>query len=92
MNKEDYFAEVIMITLFSGLPRQEAEPEDYTGEDGLFCIGELPPAKEAYFPEGKTLSDVTDTPKNVTASGNAGNAGSRRPGEHKHREEVERLK
>ena len=51
---------------------QEAEPEDYTGEDGLLYCGKCRQPKEAYFAEGRTLSDVTDTQKNVTASGNAG--------------------
>ena len=51
---------------------QEAEPEDCTGEDGLLYCRSCRQPKEAYFPEGKPFSDVTDTPKNVTASGNAG--------------------
>ena len=34
---------------------QEAEPEDYTGEDGLLYCGSCRQPKEAYFPEGKTL-------------------------------------
>ena len=32
-----------------------AMPEDYTGEDGLLYCGKCHKAKEAYFPEGKTL-------------------------------------
>ncbi len=32
-----------------------AEPEDYTGEDGLLYCGKCHKPKEAYFPEGKTL-------------------------------------
>lgn len=51
---------------------QEAEPEDFTGEDGLLYCGSCHKPKEAYFPEGKTFSDVTATPKSVTASANAG--------------------
>ena len=54
---------------------QEAEPEDYTGEDGLLYCGKCRQPKEAYFAEGKTLSDVTDTPKNVTANGQTGKSG-----------------
>ena len=30
-----------------------AEPEDYTGEDGLLYCGKCRKPKEAYFPEGK---------------------------------------
>ena len=48
---------------------QETEPEDYIGEDGLLYCGKCRQPKEAYFPEGKTLSDVTDTHGRVTASG-----------------------
>ena len=32
---------------------QEAEPEDFTGEDGLLYCGSCRQPKEAYFPEGK---------------------------------------
>ena len=56
---------------------QEAEPEDYTGEDGLLYCGSCRQPKEAYVTGGKGFSDVTDTPKNVTASANAGK--SRKP-------------
>ncbi len=31
---------------------QEAEPEDYTGEDGLLYCGSCRQPKEAYFTEG----------------------------------------
>ena len=51
---------------------QEAEPEDYTGEDGLLYCGSCRQPKEAYFRRARPFSDVTDTQKNVTASGNAG--------------------
>ena len=51
----------------------EAEPEDYTGEDGLLYCGSCRQPKEAYFAEGKTLfGRDRPPPKNVTASGNAG--------------------
>ena len=59
---------------------QKAEPEDYIGEDGLLYCGSCRQPKEAYFPEGKTFSDVTDTPKNVTASGNGGRNGKPQTG------------
>lgn len=51
---------------------QEAEPEDYTGEDGLLYCGKCRQPKEAYLRRAGRFSDVTDTQKNVTASGNAG--------------------
>lgn len=51
---------------------QEAEPEDYTGEDGLLYCGKCRQPKEAYFAEGRTLFGRDRHPKNVTASGNAG--------------------
>ena len=46
-----------------------AEPEDYTGEDGLLYCGKGRKPKEAYFPEGKTFSGVTATRQSATASG-----------------------
>ena len=46
-----------------------AEPEDYTGEDGLLYCGKCHTPKEAYFAEGKTVSGVTATRQSATASG-----------------------
>lgn len=37
------------------IPDTTAEPQDYTGEDGLLYCGKCHKAKEAYFPEGRTL-------------------------------------
>ena len=52
---------------------QEAEPEDYTGEDGLFyTAGNAASPKKPILRRAGRFSDVTDTQKNVTASGNAG--------------------
>ena len=42
---------------------QEAEPEDYTGEDGLLYCGSCRQPKEAYFPEGKTFFGHDRYPK-----------------------------
>lgn len=54
---------------------QEAEPEDYTGEDGLLYCGKCRQPKEAYLRRERRFSDVTDTPKNVTANGQTGKSG-----------------
>ena len=40
-----------------------AEPEDYTGEDGLLYCGSCRQPKEAYFPEGKILFGRDRHPK-----------------------------
>ena len=42
---------------------QEAELEDYTGEDGLLYCGSCRQPKEAYFPEGKTFFGRDRHPK-----------------------------
>ena len=39
------------------IPAVTAEPEDYTGEDGLLYCGKCRTPKEAYFP-----ADVSQTP------------------------------
>lgn len=52
------------------IPAVTAEPEDYTGEDGLLYCGKCRTPKEAYFPADKaTRLGVTDIRLNVTASG-----------------------
>ena len=53
------------------IPAATAEPEDYTGEDGLLYCGKCRTPKEAYFPADKVgpCSGVTDTRQSVTASG-----------------------
>ena len=43
------------------LPDTEPDSGDYTGEDGLLYCGKCRKPKEAYFPEGKTLSGLTAT-------------------------------
>ena len=50
-----------------------AEPQDYTGEDGLLYCGSCRTPKEAYFPQIKPpCSGVTATRQSVTASGRNG--------------------
>lgn len=52
------------------IPAATAEPEDYTGEDGLLYCGKCRTPKEAYFPADKVaLFGRTDTRQSVTASG-----------------------
>ena len=52
------------------IPAATAEPEDYTGEDGLLYCGKCRTPKEAYFPADKaTLFGRDRHPLNVTASG-----------------------
>ena len=51
---------------------QEAEPEDYTGEEGFYIAGAAASPKKPTSPRARPFSDVTDTPKNVTARENAG--------------------
>ena len=47
-----------------------AEPEDYTGEDGLLYCSKCRTAKEAYFPkETAACWGMTSTRQNVTANG-----------------------
>lgn len=47
-----------------------AEPEDYTGEDGLLYCGKCRTAKEAYFPKKPPHGwGMTSTRQNVTANG-----------------------
>ena len=38
------------------IPAVTAEPEDYTGEDGLLYCGKCRTPKEAYFPADKATS------------------------------------
>ena len=50
-----------------------AEPEDYTGEDGLLYCGKCRTSKERYSRQTKPpCSGVTATRQNVTASGRNG--------------------
>ena len=50
-----------------------AEPEDYTGEDGLLYCGKCRTSKERYFPADKAALFGRDRHRqNVTASGRNG--------------------
>jgi hypothetical protein len=71
---------------------QEAEPEDYTGEDGLLYCGSCRQPKEAYFPEGKILFGRDRHPKECDCQRKRRETLEAADREHKHREEVERLK
>ena len=52
------------------IPAVTAEPEDYTGEDGLLYCGKCRTPKEAYFRLIRLpCLGVTDIRLNVTASG-----------------------
>ena len=71
---------------------QEAELEDYTGEDGLLYCGSCRQPKEAYFPEGKTFFGRDRHPKECDGQRNRRETLEASHREHKHQEEVERLK
>ena len=71
---------------------QEAEPEDYTGEDGLLYCGKCRQPKEAYFAEGKTLFGRDRHPKECDCKRADREKREAADREQKHREEVERLK
>ena len=71
---------------------QEAEPEDYTGEDGLLYCGSCRQSKEAYFAEGKTLFGRDRHPKECDCQRKQREEREAADREQKHREEVERLK
>ena len=71
---------------------QEAEPEDYTGEDGLLYCGSCRQPKEAYFPEGKTFFGRDRHPKECDCQRKRRETLEASHREYKHREEVERLK
>ena len=70
MNKEDDFMCDYDNAIFRLATAQEAEPEDYIGEDGLLYCGSC--LKKPTSRRERRFSDVTATPKNVTASANAG--------------------
>ena len=72
MNKEDDFMSDYDNAIFRLATAQEAEPEDYTGEDGLLYCGSCHNPKKPTSRRARPFSDVTATPKNVTASANAG--------------------
>ena len=69
-----------------------AEPEDYTGEDGLLYCGSCRQPKEAYFPEGKILFGRDRHPKECDCQRKCRETLEAADREHKHREKVEQLK
>ncbi len=71
---------------------QEAEPEDYTGEDGLLYCGNCRQPKEAYFTEGKSLFGRDRHPKECDCQRKRREKQEAADREQKHREEVARLK
>ena len=71
---------------------QEAEPEDFTGEDGLLYCGKCRQPKEAYFAEGKSLFGRDRHPKECDCQRADREKREAADREQKHREEVERLK
>ena len=65
---------MITITLFSGLPQKQSRR--ITRARTGFCIaGAAASPKKPILQRERHFSDVTDTPKNVTASGNSGRNG-----------------
>ena len=71
---------------------QEAEPEDYTGEDGLLYCGKCRKPKEAYFAEGKSLYGRDRHPKECDCQRKEREEREAAETDSRHREEVERLK
>ena len=71
---------------------QEAESEDYTGEDGLLYCGSCRQPKEAYFTEGKSLFGRDRHPKECDCQRKRREKQEAADREQKHREEVARLK
>ena len=76
------------------LPMTEttAEPEDYTGEDGLLYCGKCRKPKEAYFPEGKTFFGRDRHPSECDCQRAARKEREAAEKQLSHLETVERLK
>ena len=70
----------------------EAEPGDYTGENGLLYCGKCRQPKEAYFTEGKTLFGRDRHPRECGCQRADREKREAADREQKHREEVARLK
>ena len=67
---------MITITLFSGLPRHRKQSRRTTrARTGFYIAGAAASPKKPTSRRARLFSDMTDTPKNVTASGNAGKSG-----------------
>ena len=71
---------------------QEAEPEDFTGEDGLLYCGKCRQPKEAYLPEGKSFFGRDRRPKECDCQRKVREEREAAETDSLHREEVERLK
>ena len=69
-----------------------AEPEDYTGEDGLLYCGKCRKPKEAYFPEGKTFFGRDRHPSECDCQRAARKEREAAEKQRSHLETVERLK
>ncbi len=69
-----------------------AEPEDYTGEDGLLYCGKCHKPKEAYFPQGKVLFGRDRHPSECDCRRAERERQEKRESDEKHNAEVERLK
>ena len=69
-----------------------AEPEDYTGEDGLLYCGKCRKPKEAYFPEGKTFFGRDRHPSECDCQRAARKEREAAEKRRSHLETVERLK
>lgn len=68
------------------------QPEDFIGENGLLYCGKCHKAKEAYFPEGKTLFGRDRHPVECDCQRAARLEREAAEESRRHREEVERLK
>ena len=69
-----------------------AKPQDYTGEDGLLYCGKCHRAKEAYFPEGKTLFGLDRHPAECDCQRTAREEREAAEQRRKHLDTVEDLK
>lgn len=70
----------------------DAEPEDYTGEDGLLYCGKCHKPKEAYFPKGKALFGRDRHPSECDCRRAEREKREKKDADEKHNAEVERLK
>ena len=75
-----------------GMMAADAEPGDYTGNDGLLYCGKCHKPKEAYFPQGKDLFGRDRHPSECDCRRAERERLEKRDAEEKHNAEVERLK